>query len=135
MIRYECKACGHADEKPDLVTWRCPACGVQHYRFSGQIGGISIAACSVDNRELDAARNAQVAPERALWEAMGCIADDEECLRMLTAHIASRVAAERERWSGLVAELLKTELGGIATTGSHAPVEDILGRLRDALEA
>lgn len=35
--------------------------------------------------------------ERALWEALGCVADDEECLRMLSAHIAERVAAERER--------------------------------------
>ncbi len=43
--------------------------------------------------------NAQLGldPERALWEAMGCIADDEECLRMLSAHIAAAVAAERER--------------------------------------
>jgi len=38
-----------------------------------------------------------LAPERALWDAMGCIADDEACLRMLRAHIAAAVAAERER--------------------------------------
>ena len=36
-------------------------------------------------------------PERALWGAMGCIADDEACLTMLRAHVAASVAAERER--------------------------------------
>ncbi|MEW6479742.1 MAG: hypothetical protein AB1455_09855 [Pseudomonadota bacterium] len=35
--------------------------------------------------------------DRALWDAMGCIADDEACLTMLSAHIASAVAAERDR--------------------------------------
>ena len=35
-------------------------------------------------------------PERALWDAMGCIADDEACLTMLRAHIAATVAAERK---------------------------------------
>lgn len=35
--------------------------------------------------------------DRALWDAMGCIADDELCLQMLSAHISSAVAAERER--------------------------------------
>lgn len=43
------------------------------------------------------------------------------------------LAAERERWAPLVAELLDTELGELASAGSHAPVEDILGRLKDVL--
>jgi hypothetical protein len=42
-------------------------------------------------------------------------------------------AAERERWAPLVAELLSTELGELACAGSHAPVENILGRLQDVL--
>jgi hypothetical protein len=41
-------------------------------------------------------------PERALWDAMGCIADDEACLQILREHIAARVAAERERCVKLV---------------------------------
>ena len=35
---------------------------------------------------------------------------------------------------GLIKELLDTELAEIACAGSHAPVEDILGRMRDALD-
>jgi hypothetical protein len=45
------------------------------------------------------------APERALWDAMGCIADDEVCLRMLSAHIAERVTAERDRIGALLAAI------------------------------
>ena len=43
------------------------------------------------------------------------------------------MAAERERWAPLVAALLGTELGELASVGSHAPVEDVLGRLKDVL--
>jgi hypothetical protein len=35
----------------------------------------------------------------------------------------------------LIAELLDTELGELACTGSMAPVEDILGRMKAALAA
>jgi len=51
----------------------------------------------------------------------------------MRAYAAREVAAERERWVGLVAELLDTELGDLAATGSQTPVENILGRMRNAL--
>ena len=47
--------------------------------------------------------------------------------------IAEHVASERERWAPMVAALLDTELGELASAGSHAPVEDVLGRMKAAL--
>lgn len=51
----------------------------------------------------------------------------------MRAYAQQERAAERERWARLVAELLDTELGDMASAGSSAPVEDILGRLKDAI--
>lgn len=38
---------------------------------------------------------------------------------------------ERDTLLSLLTELMDTELAEIACTGSHAPVEDLLGRIRD----
>lgn len=55
-----------------------------------------------------------------------------------TAYKASTVAqlmersaqAERDMWLQLCTELLDTELGEVACTGSDAPCEDVLGRIK-----
>ena len=56
-----------------------------------------------------------------------------EMLRLL--ELSARQAAEIERLRGLMAELLDTELAELACAGSHAPLENILGRMQAALKA
>ena len=54
--------------------------------------------------------------------------------RMTTEGEAEQAAIDEiDMLRGLIAELLDTELGALACTGSHAPVEDILGRMADAV--
>lgn len=58
------------------------------------------------------------------------------CADCLQAEREADAEAEAHReLVGLVRELLDTELGGIACIGSNAPVEDILGRLQEAVGA
>lgn len=45
----------------------------------------------------------------------------------------TEAANEIELLHGLIVELLDTELGEMACTGSMAPVEDVLGRMADAV--
>lgn len=42
-------------------------------------------------------------------------------------------ADEIERLRGLISELADTELGQMGCAGSHAPVEDVLGRMFNAV--
>lgn len=55
----------------------------------------------------------------------------EQAQQMLS-HVLGRAWCASEL-RGLIAELLDTELGELASAGSHAPVEDILGRMKRAL--
>ena len=46
---------------------------------------------------------------------------------------ADRAEVERDELLGLLSELLDTEMAGIAYTGSDAPVEDLMGRIKLAV--
>lgn len=75
----------------------------------------------------------------ACWNACnGLDTDDLEASSVNIIHklhddAAKRVLSERDEMLGLLTELMDTELAELACDGSHAPVEDLLGRIQETL--
>lgn len=96
-------------------------------------GGFMVAeSVHPDNaRRLAACWNAFVGATTEAIEELGPIAGvmcDPAQTRIF------ELEAERDALLGLLTELMDTELAEIACTGSYAPVEDLLGRIKDTAD-
>lgn len=75
----------------------------------------------------------------ACWNACDGIDTDDldahsvNIIHKLHDDAAKRVLSERDELLGLLTELMDTELAELACEGSHAPVEDLLGRIQETL--
>lgn len=72
----------------------------------------------------------------ACWNACEGISTENLENNLPIKELAERYNAalsERDELLGLIVELLDTELAELACQGSHAPVEDVLGRMEFAV--